>query len=244
MHTIRTLAALAIGATLALGITAGCATGPTPEAYVSDMRDVMPADEEAAATDDQILQIGRALCAMPEALNLTADTDATPAYTEMTRITAEYCPVLGTDPGTTPYGVDTAAAEAPPTPEPAPIVLGQPIALNYGGTEDVATWTVNSAERCGDYLALDITLTTGQMWQPGGTDGVLHRTSWTDTAGITHDGGTIMAFDCGEQLVSPYSAQPGKTYRGVQTFDIPAGQLASLDITDSAGAVHTYTPEA
>lgn len=249
MTITHRLAALAVGATLALAVTAGCAAGHTADGYIADMRSAMTDQENAAASDQQVLATGRMMCSIPGALDTvnTAESDAGEDYAQYVEITRGYCDVLGTDtanafpslPGST---ATEPAAETYTPPPPAPITIGSVQKLNYGG-QDVATWTVDKIDRCGPYLRFTITMTTGDLFTPGGTDGINHRTQWTDTQGITHDGGPIMAFDCGDELVSSYSAQPGKTYQGVITFDIPEGQLAALDMIGSDDRVNTYTPE-
>ncbi|MBN9799266.1 hypothetical protein DMP15_18655 [Pseudonocardia sp. UM4_GMWB1] len=249
MNTLtRTLASLAVGVTLAAGAGVACSTPHTTDGYVGEIRDAMGEQENSAASDQQILATGRMMCSIPGALDTvnTAESDATPQYASFVEITRGYCDVLGTDtsnafaplPGT---GTDPAAETATAPVPPSPIAIGAPNVLNYGG-QDTATWTVNGVDWCEGYLRMDITLKTSDLYVPG-QDHIFMRTQWTDTGGITHDNAGIIAPSCGEELPEGYSTQPGKTYRGVQTFDIPQGQFASLDIYGSDDRQHVYTEQ-
>ncbi|MEQ3552614.1 hypothetical protein WIS52_19245 [Pseudonocardia nematodicida] len=250
MNTLtRTLASLVVSVTLAAGAGAACSTPHNEDRYISEMRGAMSDQENSGASDQQILATGRMMCSVPGALDTvnTTESDATPQYATYVEITRGYCDVLGTDtsnafaplPGT---GTDPAATETTAAPTTAsPIALGIPNALNYGG-EDTANWTIDSLDWCGPYLRMNVTMTTSDLYLPG-EDHIFVRTQWTDTEGITHDNAGIIAPDCGDELPGGYNTQPGKTYRGVQTFDIPQDQFVSLDIYGSDGRHHVYTAQ-
>lgn len=258
----RTAAALIVGGTLVLGGGVACATPHTTDGYISEVRAGMDDYESRNMADAQIVSMGQAMCAYPEMLEpaFYQNEYTSPADQERSIKSAEiakrYCdvlppmtnPVSETDAGIATYGdpggagaYGAGAYPTPPPAPPAPIVIGQTNALNYGG-QDVATWTVNSVDYCGAYLRMNVTMTTSDMYVPG-QDNVMHRTQWTDTEGITHDNAGISAYDCGEELYTGYNTKPGKTYRGVVTFDIPQGQLASLDVYGSDDRQYVYTPE-
>lgn len=238
----RTAAGLLVGGALVLGGGVACATPHTPQGYVSEMRDTMSEVDSASVSDLQLIQTGKMMCAMPETLELAendgAETDAGPEYVEFTRLTKDYCDVLlqpgspSPFPGTSPYG-DTAAmaSSSPAALPPEQITVGGPVALNYGG-EDIATWTVDKVDRCGPYLRLSITLTTSEMFVSG-QDDPLTKVAVTGTDGVTQNNPGISAYDCGEPLPYSYDMAPGKTYKGIKTFQIAPGEGASLDLSGS-----------
>ena len=246
----RHLAALAVGATLTLGLVSGCATPHTPEGYVSEARSTIPSAEQDHVTDQQLLIVGRMMCAYPESITTTSfENDAPPEYVELSQITASYCDVLGPDGGpveampdpmaAAPVAAESSAAPLPPT----PISVGVPVTLNYGGTEDISTTTINKVTRCGgEYLILDVTVKTGNVWSTN--DSIMESIDYTDSSGVTRDapGYSGIGSSCGDYddaLPMSMDMKPGKTYQGLLQYEVPIGATTTLELEGTDGLVRT-----
>lgn len=252
----RTLAGLVVGATVVAGAGVACATPHTVDGYISEIRDTMADYDNRSTSDDQIVNVGRAMCSAPEALDTSriSESDATPQQQETTikfsAVTSRYCDVLGTTgngfgPAATSSTTAMPAAGTDPVPAPpsvpteVPVTIGQPLKINYGG-DDVYTVTITKVGRCSSSLKLDITAVTGQAFQPG-SDAIAQSVDWIGTDGVTHTGSglgmpsTMDCYDSSRSFPSPYDLRPGRTYTGEIFYDIPKGQGAKLNLYGSDG---------
>lgn len=256
----RVLSSAVLGLVLAGGLTVACATPHTIDGYISEIRGQMPDYDSRSTSDDQIVNIGRAMCSYPESFDTIGATenDATPEQQEQTdtflATTKGYCDVLGTNPlpasvpgygaplGDTSYTDAAAPTAAPPAP-PVPITIGKPIALNYGGTEDVSTTTINEVTRCGgEYLILDVTVKTGTVWSPN--DSIAETIDYVDSSGVTRDATEYMAVGstCGDYddaLPMDMDMKPGKTYQGLVQYEVPIGATKMLNLNGTDGVIRT-----
>lgn len=257
MNTLtRTGAALLIGGTLLLGGSVACATPHTTDGYISEVRGGMDDYESRNMADAQIVTMGQAMCSYPESMEpATWQNEWTsPAQQEKTaalaEITKRYCDVLPpmtapineTDAGMPLEGDPASAAPVAPLP-PTPITVGQPISLNYGGTEDVSTTTINKVTRCGgEYLLFDMTVKTGTVWSQ--QDSIAQTIDYVDSAGVTRDATPYMSVGSGcgdyeDSFPSQYDMKPGKTYQGLVQYEVPAGATTTLNLNGTDGVVRT-----
>lgn len=143
----------------------------------------------------------------------------------------------------TPFG--TALTGAPSAGEgdaapsvPTPVVIGQPNAVNFGGTEDALTFTVTDATRRSNcpggrngVLVLRVAIATGGVFSPD--DMPFSRYSYLDDAGVTHT--NVSSTAGGEKGYSsdapdscldglPYGQEmkPNSRYTGAVILDLPA----------------------
>lgn len=251
----RTGAALLIGGTLLLGGSVACATPHTIDGYISEVRAGMDDYESRNMADAQIVSMGQAMCAYPEMLEpaFYQNEYTSPAEQERgiksAEIAKRYCDVLppmaNPMPGTDPSGYEGDAGymgdlsggstQAAAAPLEAPVVLNEPNAVNYGGTENVVEWTLTSVDRCNEKLRLGVTMKTGSTYTPG-SDGAFHDAEYIDTDGVTHDPDLYATSEpCGEDLPLAYNGKPGNTYVGYVTYDVPAGKASTLKIYGTDG---------
>ncbi|AEA28878.1 hypothetical protein Psed_6807 (plasmid) [Pseudonocardia dioxanivorans CB1190] len=255
---LRHLTTLAIGATLTLGLVSACATPHTTDGYISEMRAEMDDYESRNVADSQIVMMGQGMCSYPESLEpaFYQNEYTSPAQQERSaahaEITKRYCDVL--PPMTTPinetdagmYEGDTGhtgdlsgSAQPAAAPIETPVVLNEPNAINYGGTENVVEWTLTSVDRCNEKLRLGVTMKTGSTYTPG-TDGAFHDAEYIGTDGVTHDPDLYMTSEpCGEDLPLAYDGKPGNTYVGYVTYDVPVGKASTLKIYGTDGVTRT-----
>lgn len=141
----------------------------------------------------------------------------------------------------TPFGSALTGAEAPGESEaavPTPIAIGQPNAVNFGGTEDALTFTVTDATRrsnCpggrGGVLVMRVNVATGSVFSSN--DMPFSQYSYIDDAGVTHT--SVSSTGGGEKGYSsdapascldglPYGQEmkPNSRYTGAVVLDLPA----------------------
>lgn len=257
MHTTtRALAALLVGATALLGGTVACATPHTTDGYISEVRGQMDDYESRNMADAHIVTMGQSMCAYPESMEpATWQNEWTsPAQQEkaatLAEVTKRYCDVLPpmttpineTDAGTPMEGDPGNAAPAAPIP-PTPITVGRPIPLNYGGTTDVSTTTINNVTRCGaEDLIVDMTVKTSDVWSPNDT--IAQTVDYVDSDGVTRTatayasvGSTCGGYEKSFPMTS--DMKPSKTYQGLVQYQVPAGATTTLNFNGTDGAVRT-----
>jgi hypothetical protein len=143
----------------------------------------------------------------------------------------------------TPFGnTITPGAEtgqgAPETVEPTPVTIGQPVKVNFGGTEDALTFTVGSVTRqsnCpgarGGKLVLQVDIATGPVFNE--RDMPFSRYGYVDQAGVTHPnvsstiGGekgymSDAPASCTDALPYGSEMKPNARYTGSVLLDLPA----------------------
>lgn len=127
---------------------------------------------------------------------------------------------------------------APETVEPTPVTIGQPTKVNFGGTEDALTFTVNSVTRqsnCpgarGGKLVLRVDLATGPVFNQ--RDMPFSTYGYVDQAGVTHpNASSTMGGEkgfmsdapasCSEALPYGHEMKPNARYTGSVVLDLPA----------------------
>lgn len=248
--TTRTLTALVIGAVALLAGGTACATPHTTDGYISEVRSEMDDYESRNTADAQIVTIGQAMCSSPEMLEpaFYQNEYTSPAEQDrnikLAEIAKRYCDVLPpmTNPVTeTDAGMYEAHQPAPPV--ETPVVLNEPNAVNYGGTENPVEWTLTSIDRCDGKLRLGITMKTGPAYAPG-NDNAFQDAEYIDTEGVTRDPDLYMTSEaCGDDLPTGYGGKPGNTYQGYLTYDIPAGTATILKLYSSDGVTRTLDIE-
>lgn len=148
-------------------------------------------------------------------------------------------PINETDAGIATGDPSAGAAPTAPIP-PTPVTAGQTVAINYGGTEDVMTYTVNTVGRCGGSLQIDVTVKTGSVFTTN--DSIAQSSDYVDTDGVTHTGPSSIPSDynCYEGgLPSNYEMKPDRTYTGHLSFEIPKGTGTTLSLYGTDGVTRT-----
>ena len=221
----RTLAATAVGVTLAAGVLTACATPHTEQGFVSEMRAGMSDTENAAVSDQQMIAAGRMLCSFPGALE-AARTE----HSDRIATVETYCDVLRTEiPAADPMAwVPEAGATAaePMPPAEVPVTTGTPFSVNYGGTENALDVTITGVSRCSSYLILDVRLVTGSIYSENDSWVSGSGIEWLDSSGVTRQASDAFVgdqcFGYDEQLPYAYDRKPGRTYVGKLAFEIPS----------------------
>lgn len=147
--TIRhRLAALAVGATLALGVTAGCAAAPpTVSDYLTEMRASIPADESAYMDDNQLISIGQSMCSAPDIMQAAKDSNAGQGYAA---VSEKYCGALNAAPAAV---INESDAGTEIETGPQPVKVGERFDVYDGyGTKlaDIAITAITTNVDCSD----------------------------------------------------------------------------------------------
>lgn len=231
------LTALTVGATLALGVTAGCAAQPSsvPD-YLADVR--ASGDEMAGYMDDnQLVAMGQTLCANPTVMQEAKNSNDGQGYAA---IAEEHCAALAAAP---PAVVDETDAGAEVEAGPQPVKLGERFDVydSYGTKlADIAITNVAELTDCSEatkYISQVptpqrghfVTVTMDVATAPGFVSDKFGSITAADFTKVDADGYAAEVGTTGTEYCVPQDEEfglmnPSTKYRGTVLLD-----MANLD---------------
>lgn len=205
MTTSHRLAALAVGVTLALGVTAGCAAAPATVAdYLTEMRGTIPADESAYMDDDQLIAIGQSMCSAPDIMQAAKDSNGGQGYAA---VSEKYCDALNAAPQAM---VSESDAGTEIDTGPQPVKIGERFDVYDGyGTKlaDIAITNVAELTDCSEATKYISTVPTPQR----GHFVTVTMDVATAPGFVSDKFGSIMAADFSKVGADGYAAEVGTT---------------------------------